>query len=208
MRTIDLEHWPRRPHFELFRSYELPHLAVTAPVDVTALKAGAARRGLSLFHALVWAATRAANEVPELRQRIRGKTVVEHDRVHPSFTAAGPDETFLWCHARWDPDPRGFAAAALAAERAAAARDPLAEETGDDLLFVTSLPWLSFTALQHPMRVPGDCVPRIAWGRLERVADRDRLPLALQAHHALVDGLHVARFFRQFDEAVAALAAP
>lgn len=205
MRTIDLEHWPRRPHFELFRSYELPHLAVTATADVTGLQDGARRHGLRVFHALVWAATGAANEVPELRQRIRGPAVVEHERVHPSFTAAGPAETFLWCHAHWDPDPRRFGELAAAGERAAADRDPLTEEPGDDVLFVTSLPWLSFTALQHPMRVPADCVPRIAWGRLERSADRDRLPLSLQAHHALVDGLHVARFFRAFDTAVAAL---
>ena len=46
-------------------------------------------------------------------------------------------------------------------------------------------------------------MPRIAWGRVVERDDAAEVALSIQAHHALVDGLHLARFFARF-EALAA----
>jgi chloramphenicol O-acetyltransferase type A len=42
---------------------------------------------------------------------------------------------------------------------------------------------------------PPDSFPRITWGKFFEQGDQRLLPLSLFANHALVDGLHVGRFF-------------
>ena len=76
----------------------------------------------------------------------------------------------------------------------------------EGLYFVTSLPWLHYTQLIQPTSGGDESNPRISWGRFE--ADgrgRLMLPVTLLAHHALADGLHVARFFQGLDAQIAAL---
>jgi len=78
----------------------------------------------------------------------------------------------------------------------------LADEPGqDDLLFMTSLPWVSFTSMQHPIHMhPVDSVPRIAWGKFLQREGRTCMPVAVQVHHALMDGLHVGRYYQRVQE--------
>ena len=61
MRIIDLESFPRRSHFEFFKSYAYPYVGITANVDVTNLYDSAKAKGGSPFLAFLWAAATAAN---------------------------------------------------------------------------------------------------------------------------------------------------
>ncbi|TLN02146.1 chloramphenicol acetyltransferase, partial [bacterium] len=94
--------------------------------------------------------------------------------------------------------------AALATERIAQvqAEPVLSDEPGqDDLLFMTSVPWVTFTSILHPIHMhPADSVPRIAWGRFVTREGRTWMPVAVQAHHALLDGLHVGRYYQRIQE--------
>jgi chloramphenicol O-acetyltransferase type A len=77
------------------------------------------------------------------------------------------------------------------------ARPRLSEEDQDrdDLIFMTSIPWISFTSLSHPIHMnPVDSVPRIAWGKFNTEGDGLKMPISVQGHHGLMDGLHVAKF--------------
>jgi chloramphenicol O-acetyltransferase type A len=38
-------------------------------------------------------------------------------------------------------------------------------------------------------------VPRIAWGKFVTEGDRVIMPLNVQVHHGLIDGLHAGRFY-------------
>ena len=44
----------------------------------------------------------------------------------------------------------------------------------------------------------GDSIPRILFGRCVREGKRMKMPVSVEVHHALVDGLDVARFFERF----------
>ena len=71
--------YPRRAHFDYFRSLQNPMLGVTVDVDVTALRAFCKAEGCSFYLAFMRCAARAANGVPQLRQRIRDGGIVEYD---------------------------------------------------------------------------------------------------------------------------------
>jgi chloramphenicol O-acetyltransferase type A len=71
------------------------------------------------------------------------------------------------------------------------------EEGKDDYLFMSSIPWVSFTGLQKAMHQPGDSGPRIAWGKYFDAQGKTLLPISIQAHHALIDGRHIGAFFER-----------
>ncbi|MCP9861460.1 MULTISPECIES: CatA-like O-acetyltransferase [unclassified Cyanobium] len=67
----------------------------------------------------------------------------------------------------------------------------------DDRFFLSHLPWLSFTGIQHPYTPAYASIPLISTGRSFLQDGREMLPIAVQAHHALVDGVNVARLLEQ-----------
>ena len=196
-RAIDLHGWPRREAFELFRSFDFPYLSLTAEVDVTRLR-HAERNGRPSFTIeLVHAIARAANAVAPFRQRIRGEGVVEHTVVHPSITILAENDQFRFCTLPFSDDADAFASLSSAQiEEARRTGSIFLEPDRDDFLFMTAIPWVSFTGFVHPVPLdPPDSVPRFAWGRFRERDGRVVLPLNVQAHHALVDGIHVGRFY-------------
>ena len=53
----------------------------------------------------------------------------------------------------------------------------------------------------HPIHHdPPDSVPRIAWGKYFEEHGSMKLPLNVQAHHALLDGVHLGKYFLQVQE--------
>jgi len=67
------------------------------------------------------------------------------------------------------------------------------------MLFMTSIPWVSFTGFMHPVKLsPADSVPRFAWGKFRGEGQKTVMPLSVQGHHALMDGLHAGLFYEEF----------
>ena len=47
---------------------------------------------------------------------------------------------------------------------------------------------------------PADSVPRFAWGKLFEEGEFLKMPLSVQGHHALMDGIHMARFYAEVQD--------
>ncbi len=198
-RRIDLVRWPRRKHYELFRGYAYPYFNLCVDVDVAPLVRAAKARGSSFTAHLLYPLAKAANSVPELRYRIRGDEVIEHTVVHPATTVLCENDLFGFCFFEYVEDAGTFVRSVIEAiDRAR--RNPSIEDPPDrdDFLFMTAIPWVSFTSMMHPVPLsPPDSVPRIAWGCFRTEGERMPMPLSLHAHHGLVDGIHAARFYEQ-----------
>ena len=201
MRTIDLETWPRRDHFLLYGSMEYPHFSMCANVDLTAFREAVAGAGVSLTVATVYVVTRAANDIPEFRYRIRAGKVVEHEVVHPATTIL-TGEVFNFCWFEYTEDFAEFAAKAAGQIVRLKEQQRLVERHGvDDVLYMTSIPWVTFTSFMHPLPLnPADSIPRFAWGKFFQDSESLRMPLSVQAHHGVVDGLHMGRYYARVQE--------
>jgi chloramphenicol O-acetyltransferase type A len=179
-----------------------PHFSLTANVDIAAFLDWQQKADLPFTPALVYLLVRTAHDIPAFRQRIRGEEVVEHLRVHPSFSVLTKvSEVFSFCTVDYDPDPTVFIPRALDRIRAMQTRPSFEDEPGrDDFFYLSGIPWVSFTGLTHAMHYhPVDSVPRISWGKYFRdPSGRVLMPLSVQAHHALVDGRHVGQYYEQF----------
>ena len=188
----------RRNHFEFFNHMDQPHFCVCADVDITHTLAHIKQHQLPFMPTIVYCVSDVANRIPELRWRIRGDQVVEHDVVHPSFAVATDEaDVFSFCEVKFRRPHEAFRAAA--AERMQLMRtNPVFEDDSsrDDYLFLSSLPWVTFTSIQHAMHYhPCDSVPRIIWGKFHKQGEAVLMPVSIQAHHAVVDGRHAGQFY-------------
>jgi len=201
MRTINKQTWPRRQHFELFSAYGYPHFGMSANVDLTTFYPAVKQRRYSFTITVVYLVTRTANAIPEFRYRIRGEDIIEHDVVSPGFTFLAEEDAFSFCFVDYCEDFPIFATEA-ARQIAFIKENPWVEQIPqDNVLYMTAIPWVSFTSFLHPMRLqPEDSIPRFVWGKYFWEGERLLMPLGVQGHHALVDGLHVGRFYTLMQE--------
>jgi chloramphenicol O-acetyltransferase type A len=201
MRYVDLETWPRRELFNVFRTWGNPHFNLCANVDLTAFYPEVKEQGTSISIAIVYVLTRAANEITEFRYRIRGEEVVEHDIIHPSTTILTKDELFTFCPMFYKPDFGKFAKNAKTQFNYVHENPSLENPENDDRLYMTAIPWVSFTSFMHPLDLaPVDSVPRFAWGKFFHEDDKLKMPLSVQAHHALMDGIHMGKYYEKVQD--------
>ena len=196
---IDICASPRRAHFAYFKGMANPFVGVTVNVDVTGLVHACRRDGRSFYAAMIHAAARAANRVPELRRRIIDGDVWEYDVCPTSHIEPLDNGAYCYCTLTHDLDGDAYFEYADSARAAAVRRAEISEDGDpDSMLFITCLPWIHYTALVQP--TGDDSNPRISWGKYAcDVEGHCMLPVTLLAHHALVDGLHIAQFYRELD---------
>ena len=78
------------------------------------------------------------------------------------------------------------------------------EAGADDLIHGTVIPWIRFTSIKHARHGNAqDSVPKIALGRATKTAEGLRMPVSIEAHHSLVDGVHAGAFFGRLQAAFA-----
>ncbi len=202
MKYMDMERWDRKEHFLFFNGMDYPHFNVCADVVMTTTSAYIKDHDLSLFTTILYAISHVANRIEAFRLRIRGDRVVLHEAVHPSFTVLTEERLFGFVEVKYTAQaPRFFDEVDKAihgARRTASLED---EADRDDYLFVSSLPWVKFTAISHPIHMhPTDSIPRISWGKATKNGSDMIVPVSVQVHHALADGLHIGAFFESLHE--------
>ncbi len=205
---LDLSTWPRRSAFEYFRDFDKPWFSVCTRVDVAPLArlvAGIGSASLALaWHHLV---LRLVNRVEPFRYRLQGGQVWVHEEVHGSTTVLRDDGSFGFATLEMRPDFAGFASGAGAAIAAARDSQRPFEPGGEEraLVYFTSLPWVHFTSFSHARRHGReDSIPRFAFGRIADEGAQRWLPVSIDVHHALMDGVHVGDFVQRFEAALAA----
>lgn len=201
MKIIDLENWERKEHYHFFKGMDYPHFNICANLDITRFYEDIKEKNLPFFISFLYAATRAANRIPEFRRRIRGYQVVEHAMVHPSFTAMTEKGVFSFCTVDFIENFLQFKTSTTSAIETAKVHGNLEDEPGrDDLLYISCIPWISFTGITHPIHLnPVDSIPRITWGKYFEENGKIKIPLSVQAHHGLMDGFHVGQYFNEME---------
>lgn len=220
---VDTRQWPRREAFEFFRTFDKPYFNVCTRVNVAPLQAwlkAGAPGGLTL--ATYHLALRLAHEHPAFGLRLEGGEVWRWPRMLGSTTVLRPDDSFGFAYLPYTPDGAAFVAQARRA--IAAAREPGAVfDAGrpaapvqpavpgvpvgplDDraALHFTTLPWVHFSSFSHARNWGReDAIPKFAFGRVQMEGAAAWMPVSVEVHHALVDGVHVGRFMQAFEAAL------
>lgn len=199
---VDMNTYRRKAHFDYFRSLAYPYVGVTAEMDITDFRRATKEKGCNFFHSFLWCAAQAANMIPEMRQRQVDDHIVEYDFCVTSHTVACADETYVYCDLNADCDYFDFLPYAEAEQQKAQAGGDIDREPEEEegLLFISTMTQLSHTALIQPVPIPADSNPRITWGKFFTREGKTLIPVSLLCNHALVDGLHIALFYKNLEK--------
>ena len=201
MEYIDIENWKRKEHFKFFHRADYAQYNICANIDVTRFLAFVKEKRISFYYAMIHASTFAANEIVNFRYRIREDKVVLHDKLNPSFTdiSGNNDELFKLVTVDMKADILEFVNYAKELSQSQKDYFPLENQVGrDDFVYITCIPWVSFTHMSHTISLnKNDSVPRLSWGKYFNEGERVLLPYSVQVNHALVDGMHVGRYFEK-----------
>ncbi len=195
MKLLNLDHYPRKAIYMAFRDREMPQLSVTAEVDITRLKAFLDETAYGFFLPMAYLAAVAANRIPAFRERIVDGQLVEFEQCLPSFTVTVEEGLFSFCDIQRLGLFGEFYLHAKELMQHIKNTPDLAVADKHGRLFITNIPWGSFTAFTHPYCKQYASIPIISFGKFRPHNGMLSLPVAVQAHHALVDGYHLGQFF-------------
>lgn len=194
-RPIDLATYARADIFKAFNDRLMPQFSTTCEVDVTGIKRATEEAGVPFFIAMSYAVSRAVNAVPEFRHRVIDGVLYEYERIDPGYTVAREGDLFSFCDSVYDEDFSRYAQHATACIEAVKVKPDLSVTDKNQMFFITSIPWFSFTAFTHPYDPIYGYIPVITLGQYTERSGSVFMPVAVQVHHGVVDGLHVGRFY-------------
>lgn len=201
-REINIETWKRKDTYYFFKNYDSPFFNITANVDVTPVYRFGKENNYSFFLLSLYCSSKAANSVEEFRYRIQGNKLICYNEVKPGCTILMEDESFRYAYFSWETDYREFHRLGLETINQLKS-NPVFEPQPhiDNIIYYTVIPWVSFTSFEHAkMHNPEDSIPRISIGKYFWQNERLLMPVSVQVNHAIMDGLHVGKYFEKFQE--------
>ncbi len=202
MRKIDMASWGRREHFEFFSKFEEPFFGIVSEIDCTESHLNAKKMNRSFFADYLHKSLVAVNEIEEFRCRIEGDDVVVFDKIHASPTIGREDGTFGFSFIEYDRDFEVFNGSlqkAIEVVRNFTGLMLTDNAMRSDTVHYSTFPWKNFTGLTHArcFSFP-DSAPKITFGKAFEREGRRIMAVSLNAHHGLMDGMHVAKFLDIF----------
>lgn len=202
MQVIDIDTWVRKDNYHFYKGFDNPLFQLCAEVDITKLLPLVKKKDYSFYQVMIFFTMKAVNSVKEFKTRIQSDRVVQHNSVHAAPVFLGYDEQVRYCMLEDRESLTDFLQdSAPVVERTM--RENWHNKDGrDDLIYITCIPWVSFTAFNHPMNYGDKCgsAPTISWGKYKKSEKEIKLPYSVVVHHSLADGLHVGRFFNKLQE--------
>jgi chloramphenicol O-acetyltransferase type A len=202
MKEIEIENWKRRETFEFYRHFENPFFNLTAPVEVTNLYHFCKKHNLSFSIATLFYSIQTANEIPEFRIRLMGEKLVEFDKIEATQTILNDDETFSFCYFELKDDVFEFnEAGKKSVEKYKKLKTFAVESDRIDLIYYSTIPWVAFTSFKNATRLDYSMtIPRIVFGKFFEENGKIKLPHSVEVHHAMMDGIHVGKYFNRLQE--------
>lgn len=201
---VDLSCWARKEHFEVFQTFAQSTFNQTVLLDITALLKHIKEVGWKFYPTIIFLLSKVVNRHTEFRMAIKDNELVIWNEVHPSYTIFHNEtETFssLWSH--YDGNIHHFQH--VYAEDMARYGNNLSYwpkgESLENIFFVSAIPWVSFTSFNiNVANMQNFFSPMFTIGKYYNQDGKVMLPLAIQVHHSVCDGFHVARLINELQE--------
>ena len=153
---LDMDCYKRKSHFEYFRNLSYPYVGVTVNVDITDLVLVVKEKRLPFFLTVCHCVAKAVNGVPEFRRRIIENKIAEYEMCKTSHTVALDDGTYCYCTLDHDMLFQDYLPYAIKAQEDAKIVKNIEDNVDDvdELIFISTLPWFSYTAMVNPVPTP------------------------------------------------------
>lgn len=191
--------YKREDRFNFFETFENPLLNLCFELEVDDFTPYCKKNGIPVSHFFLYALFMGLDQIDNFKYRIYEGKVIKIEKYFGSYTVIDENNLFNYTRFEIDSDLRTFVDRSLKARDEAMGSEALIN-TGAELpvremknyVFITSLPWLKFTSIEHPVfRFKSADIPAVAWGRFTKSNGKILVPFSVQAHHGFVDGYHM-----------------
>jgi chloramphenicol O-acetyltransferase type A len=202
-KTLNIEEWKRKDQFNFFKEYDNPFFNICTEVDVTELHDFSKQNEFSFFLTSIYATLKAANLIEEFRYRIKDDGVIVYDQIHAGSTFLKEDDTFGFVYLTYRSSFNDFYTEAENTleqmKQNNETFDPRSNE--DDMIHYSVIPWISFLSISHPRKFnTNDSIPKIVLGKYYEKEEQLIMPISIELHHSLADGLHIASYLNKLQE--------
>ena len=213
---IDKETWPRREHFDYYRSLLPVGYCVTVRLDVTRFRAMLKKQGLKFYPAFIWCVSHTILAHPAFRMGVdKEGNPGYHDVLHPVYTVFHEDDhTFSDLWTEHDEDFPAFYRAFRSDVETYGGNHGIKGKPGQPGNFycISAVPWLDYTGYTASVsgNRPPALFPVITYGKITGENGRETLPFTVNIAHAAADGWHTAAFVNDLQKLLdtATLSAP
>lgn len=204
---IDVTKWNRREYYEHYLHNIPCTYSMTLNLDLTALLTELKQRKLKLYPTMIFLLAKTVNKHDEFRTSIdENGQVGIFDKLHPSYTVLhkeGGTFTNIWTeyspiftefYEKYVDDVNQYSATKSFMGKP---KIPV------NVFNISSIPWVSFTGFNLNLpKTTEYLLPIFTMGKYFTQNGKIELPIAIQAHHAVCDGLHLARFIQDLQVAM------
>lgn len=204
MREIPLSDWKRKEHCEFYKNADIPYYSTSFQLDVAKLYNYTKKNQLSFYYSTIYIVTKAVNRIEEFKTRLREDKVIIYDSLIPSFTDL---EKGSKLHKIVKSEVKGTIEEYCKITKERSEKQDYffpseQEEANDNYIFISCLPWFSFSSITNPFTLnKDDFVPRINWGKFEKNEKSGEIlmPFSIQLNHRVADGIQIAEFIEAFN---------
>ena len=203
MKEFDINSWNRKSQYDFFKTYDDPFFNLTTELDVTNLYDHCKKNHLSFFLACLHFAVESANEILEFRLRIVNDKLYEFEKIHIGSTVLNNDNSFSFCHFERKDNVYEFDLSGKnVLKKHAEQIDFDTNKDRMDLIYASSIPWISFTSIKHARSIEREKsgIPKFVFGKFYESNKIKKMPFSIEVHHAMIDGYHVGKFLEIFQK--------
>lgn len=206
-KLIEVSKWNRKEYFDHYLNHVACTYSMTLNLDLTALINEIKREEIKLYPTMIYLLSTIVNKHEEFRTALDTTgNVGVFDHLHPSYTIFQKDcEMFTNIWTEYTPSFSEFYKRYLLdIQNYGEVKSFLAKPNVPSNVFnISSIPWVSFTSFNLNLpKVLDYLLPIFTTGKYFEQNGKIWLPIAIQVHHAVCDGFHIARFINQLQEAM------
>ncbi|MBS0623240.1 MAG: type A chloramphenicol O-acetyltransferase [Verrucomicrobia bacterium] len=204
-KLIDFPNWNRKEFFDHYLNNVSCTYSMTLNLDITLLLKVIKNKNIKLYPVTIYLLSAVVNRHEEFRTAIDadGKVGI-FDVLSPAYTIFQKEsETFTNIWTEYNMNFSAFYADYLTdVQQYGEIRQFFAKpHVPSNIFTISSIPWVTFTGFNLNLpKLTDYLVPIFTTGKYFEQNDKIWLPIAIQMHHAVCDGFHLARFVDELQE--------
>ena len=204
---LDYEKWERKNTYELFSSYTIPTFQITTKIDLYEFPSFVKTNGLKFYPSFAHCCLKAMYSIPQFFVKVIDKELYECNTLFSGFAVLDDSESLQFIGGI-PYNENIFAYNQMYDEHkihVLTNPDDYYSQLDSNLLptvFFTCIPWISFQSVINPIRNSCDDNLRLCWGKYYYEKNKATIDVSVQAHHGLVDGIHICRFFNHLQKII------
>ncbi|MCP1997350.1 CatA-like O-acetyltransferase [Flavobacterium sp. HSC-61S13] len=200
---INIDSWKRKEHFTAYRDSVKCGFSLTVKLDISEVIAFVKERGYKFYPVMIYLLTKAANQHAEFKMAMKDGELIVWDYIDPVYTVLHTDtETFSALTLSHSDSLMDFIDRYNELfHKNKNNKSFFPDKAPDNHFNISSLPWIYFDSFNLNIADFTDYfAPSFTIGKYQMEGNKILMPLAIQVHHAVCDGIHVAKLIDTLQE--------